>query len=96
MERNPHCITHPSLEQSGKHSNMLTERTEQRLRQAFRSDEQNYVETLYQRILLDEDCQTVAFEIADGYLWVHSVEIIDLETKVSCSTCRRELSFLLR
>ena len=96
MEHSPIYIAHPSLEQSGKHSHVLTEQAEQRLRETFRSDEQNFVETLCRRTLLDGNYRTVACEVADGHLWVHGVEVIDLETKVSCSTCRRKLSFLLR
>lgn len=92
----PLYIAHPSADHSGKHSHVLTEQAEQRLRNAFRSDEQNYVETLCRRTLLDGDYRTVACEIADGHLRVHGVEVVDLETKVSCSTCRRELSVLLR
>ncbi|GAC1598569.1 MAG: hypothetical protein NVS3B25_24550 [Hymenobacter sp.] len=95
MENTPLYRAHPSLEGSGKDSHVLTEQAEQRLRQAFRSDEQNYVETLCQRTLLDGDYRTVPCEIADGHLWVHGVAVVDLATKVSCSTCRRKVRSLL-
>ena len=89
-------IAHPSLEQNGHDSHVLTEAAERLLRHNFRSDEQNYVTTLCNRTLLDGDYRTVACEIAEGRLWVLGVEVRDVETKVSCPKCRTKLGALLR
>jgi len=70
MENAPLYIAHPFLERRGEDSHVLTEQAEQRLRQTFRSDEQNFVATLSRRTLLDGDYRTVACEVADGHLWI--------------------------
>ena len=95
MKTAPLYIAHPSLERHGEDSHVLTEQAEQRLRQDFRSDEQNYVEALCHKTLLDGDYRTVACEVADGYLWALGVKVLDVKTKVSCPACRDKMEHLL-
>lgn len=89
-------IAHPSSEQGGHDSHALSPRAEKKMLGAFRSDEENYVQTLCKKVLKDGDYRTVSCEVADGHLWALGVKVLELETKISCRTCRGKLMPLLK
>ena len=93
MENKPVYIAHPSNESQGSHA--LSDRAVKKMLSAFRSDEENYVETMCKKLVRDGDYRTVSCEVARGHLWVLGVELLELETKISCLMCREKLQPLL-